>query len=116
MSESALLKSILISASKIGLRLFRNNVGTLRDARGGYVAYGLGVGTSDLIGWTPVTITPELVGRTLAVFTAVETKYGKRTTTSEQRAFLDAVSNAGGIACVARAEADVEDAAKRFDV
>ncbi len=32
------------------------------------------VGASDLNGWTPVVITPDMVGHTVAVFTAIETK------------------------------------------
>lgn len=35
------------------------------------------VGASDLNGWTPVVITPEMVGHTVAVFTAIETKASK---------------------------------------
>jgi hypothetical protein len=96
-------------------RLFNNPVGeawagnVLDHADGrlvlGYprrVAYGLCPGSSDLIGFTAVTITPEMVGRTVAVMTAVEVKTARGTPTAEQLNFIDAVRRAGGIAGVAR--------------
>lgn len=57
------------------------------------------VGTPDLIGWTPVTITPEMVGRTIPVWTGIETKAsggGRRR--EGQINFVQAVQQAGGIA------------------
>lgn len=108
MTETTFLRLILVHASGLGMRLFRNNVGRLRDARGQYVTYGLCIGSSDLIGWTPVTITPEMVGRTVAVFTAIETKVGRRHATTEQARFLDAVRDAGGFATIAREATDLD--------
>lgn len=62
------------------------------------------VGTSDLIGWTSVVITPEMVGRRVAVFTAIETKRTKGGVVSEdQEKFITRVRQAGGIAGVAAA-------------
>lgn len=59
-------------------------------------------GTSDLVGWTPVVITPEMVGRRIAVFTAIETKKTKGGRTSDDQAnFIAQVLKAGGIAGVA---------------
>lgn len=59
-------------------------------------------GTSDLIGWTPVLITQEMVGSTIGVFTAIETKKTKGGKTSEdQHNFIEQVHRAGGIAGVA---------------
>ena len=63
-------------------------------------------GTSDLIGWTTVVVTAEMVGRRLAVFTAIEAKYKKRKATNEQSNFLEAVRAAGGLGGVARSAAD----------
>lgn len=57
------------------------------------------VGASDLQGWTPMTITPDMVGCRVAVFTAIETKAsagGRKT--DDQRNFIDQVRLAGGIA------------------
>jgi len=101
--EGALINAIRLEASKCGARLFRNNVGTLQTAEGRYVQYGIGgVGGADIVGWTPVTITPEHVGRTLAIFTAIEAKTGRLKPTHEQESFLQAVERAGGIARVVR--------------
>ena len=118
MAESDLLKSIRIDWTSSGGRLFRNNVGTgwtgamirvpegvlLRNPRP--LRAGLVRGSSDLIGWTCVEITPDMVGRTVAVFTAIEGKTGKVQTTDEQINFLRAVANAGGVARVARDRGD----------
>lgn len=108
MSESVILRQILIRASQLGARLFRNQVGVYELKDGRYLTSGLCVGSSDLIGWTPVVITPEMIGRTLAVFTAVETKRLKKDATDKQADFISAVVAAGGIAGVARSVEDVE--------
>ena len=59
-------------------------------------------GGSDLIGYRQVVIGPEHVGRTMAVFTAVEVKSATGRATAEQRAFIQHVKQAGGIAGVVR--------------
>jgi hypothetical protein len=100
------------------VRLWRNNVGGLYDQRGRYVAYGLGShggsvlsGTSDAIGLHSVTITPDMVGRRIAVFVAIEAK-DKGEPSAEQRTFLTVVHQAGGIAGVAHS---VEEAQQILD-
>ena len=72
------------------------------------IAFGLHPGSSDLIGWRAVTVTPEMVGREVAVFSALEIKAdgGRHPVSEEQRKFLAAVIAAGGYAGVARTEAD----------
>jgi len=114
-TEQSLRKRVQVAVSAIGARLFRNNTGTAwagdRVLRVGtnvtlYNARpfhgGLVKGGSDLIGWTPVRITAEDVGRDVAVFTAIELKIGRLKTTPDQDRFLQAVAAAGGIAAVAR--------------
>lgn len=62
-------------------------------------------GLSDLTGWTEIVITPEMVGRRLAVFTCVETKEtggGRRR--DNQINFVQQVQRAGGIAGFASSE------------
>lgn len=87
--------------------MFRNNVGAYRDETGRVIRYGVGnPGGSDLIGWTPVTITPDMVGRTVAVFTAVEVKTPKGKPTEAQINFLHQVKQSGGIAGIARSADD----------
>lgn len=100
--EKPILDAIMLSAPKLGSRLFRNNVGVLQDENGQHVRYGLCTGSSDLIGWKEVTVTPEMVGKKVAVFLAVEVKTGNLKPTKEQTNFIEAVTKAGGIAFVAR--------------
>lgn len=114
MTETALVRSLLLRARSFSACLFRNNVGRLRDVTGAWVAYGLCVGSSDVIGWTRVTVTPEMVGREVAVFTAFECKVGRRVTTVEQGAFLATVKAQGGIAAVVRDVADAEAAVRAW--
>lgn len=60
------------------------------------------VGASDLIGFTPVVVTEAMVGRTLPVFTAIETKRTKGgRATADQLHFVGQVVGAGGVAGVA---------------
>lgn len=99
-------------------RLWRNNVGGLYDRTGRFVAYGLGShagtvfpGSSDAIGLHCITITPEMVGRHVAVFVAIEAKDQARLTPA-QRNFLTVVHQAGGIAGVAHS---VEEAQQILD-
>ena len=57
------------------------------------------VGASDLIGWTVVTVTQEMVGKRLAVLTAVETKAsGGGHKRDAQKVFIENVKRAGGLA------------------
>jgi hypothetical protein len=107
MTETNLVRRLILRSGELGARLFRNNVGRYKlDGR--WVQYGLCVGSSDVIGWTSVTIGPEHVGRTLAVFTAYECKVGSRVTTVEQGAFIAAVRAQGGIAAVVRRLEDAD--------
>lgn len=93
--------------------LWRNNVGVLPDRRGVPVRFGLAneskkeneqFKSSDLIGITPVTITPEMIGQVLGVFTALETKKSDwvfNSTDNHVKAQLNyhnVVRNAGGFA------------------
>ncbi len=56
-------------------------------------------GVSDLNGWTTVEITPEMVGKKVAVYTAIETKATKGGRKREgQINFCGQVNAAGGIA------------------
>lgn len=89
------------------LRIFRNQVGSLPDPKTGRpVQFGLARGSADLIGWRTVTVTPDMVGQRLAVFTSIEVKTPRGRLTPEQHNWLLAVQAAGGIAGVARSVAD----------
>lgn len=134
-SESTVLRQVW-GALGLRARLFRVNTGTawvgagkperLADGtvalRGGRpVTLGFGypdgkpvVGTPDLCGWTPVTITLDMVGRTLPVFTGVETKAsGGGHKREGQINFVAQLQKAGGIAGFAdspRAAVEIFDA------
>lgn len=107
--------------SRPDCRLFRNNVGqgwcgqTIRSdseycllKHPRRVVYGLTPGSADLIGWRSVTITPEMVGRTLAVFLSVEAKSSTGTARDDQEQWRRQVIAAGGLAGVARTVEDAE--------
>ena len=97
MKESNLHRAIMLAASRAGHRLFRNNVGALKDGRGVWVRYGVGGnGGSDLIGWTRD-------GR----FVAIEVKVEKGKPTEQQLAFVEAAKSMG---CVAGVVWSVEEA------
>lgn len=82
-SEDEVQQHIQMEAPKHNAILMRNNSGALTDATGRTVRYGLGhtskkqnqvSKSSDLIGITVVTITPDMVGKQIGVFTAIEVK------------------------------------------
>lgn len=81
----------------------------LRDRNNTPVRYGLGIGTSDLIGWR----TEIIGGQRVARFVAVECKSEKGRLTDEQAAFLATVRQAGGLAIEARSVEDAEIALRR---
>lgn len=91
------------------LRLYRNNCGSLPDPRTGrLVTFGLARGSADLVGWRTVTVTPDMVGRRLAVFCSIEVKTPTGRLRPEQQAWLGVVAGAGGVAGVARSVSDAE--------
>ena len=95
MKESDIMRACMLALSEAGCLIWRQNVGTLKNAAGIPIRFGLCVGSSDLIG-----IAPD--GR----FLAVEIKTSKGRATSEQVNFIEAVRNRGGIAGIARSPAD----------
>lgn len=104
-SESVILKRVMLALSKAGAKIFRNNVGFATYPNGAVVKYGVcNPGGSDIIGFTPVTITPDMVGKQVAIFTAIECKTEKGKLRPEQTNFLNAVKKAGGYAGVATSE------------
>lgn len=96
--------------------LFRNNVGmgwqgqvidqpdptikVLKNPRPLHA--GLIKGSGDLIGWTNIVITADMVGKTVAVFTSVENKKAKGGTIKDaQQNWHDNINRSGGIAIFA---------------
>lgn len=127
MSGTALMNRCLERLSKLGASVFRNNTGTgwagksftlspgqkYRASGGERVVLnarplkaGLCTGSSDIIGFRIVRITPDMVGRDVAVFLAGEVKDGSGRLTKEQDNFLKHVRAGGGIGIVLRHEDD----------
>jgi len=97
----------LAVGTRADTRLFRNQVGSLPDPRTGrLVTFGLARGSADLIGWRTITVTPDMVGQQLAVFTSIEVKTPTGRLAPAQHHWLGAVRAAGGIAGVARSVTD----------
>lgn len=112
--ESQVQQEVQIEAMNFNCNLMRNNSGALLDKEGRSVRFGLGniskkqnenIKSSDLIGITKVTITPEMVGKTVAIFTAIEVKkedwnHNKKLDKREtaQFNFIQWVNENGGIA------------------
>ena len=109
MKESDLMRRIQLRATELGARLWRNNVGTYKTKEGYWIKYGIqNPGGSDLIGFTPITITTSMVGSKLAVFTAIEVKTLRGKASEDQEAFIDCVKLNGGIASLARNEGELD--------
>ena len=119
-SETQLLSDTMQEFSHGKTRLFRNTVGSgyvgphvyggggsILITKPSRITFGLGTGTSDLIGWQSVTVTPGMVGRTIAQFVSVEGKSETGRVTPEQTAFIATVRTAGGLAGVFRSTDDV---------
>lgn len=110
-SETQLQQEIRLAlGTRPDLRLYRNNCGSLPDPRTGRpVQFGLARGSADLIGWRTITVTPEMVGQQLAVFTSIEIKVPNGRVRPEQHAWQRTVSAAGGIAGIARSIQDANE-------
>lgn len=113
-SESEVQQLIQLESPKHKCVLLRNNSGAFKDGTGRLVRFGLGqssnnVGykSSDLIGWTEVVITPDMVGKQIAVFTAIEVKEEKWKPKNDSREqgqtnFVNWVRMRGGIAGIVK--------------
>lgn len=87
LSEGAIQTNVRLEASRLGIRLWRNNVGVAHDPEQGmYVRYGLAneskqmnevIKSGDLIGIRPITVTQDHVGRVIGQFVSREVKHGK---------------------------------------
>ena len=131
--EAHTQQAILLKCSSGPTRLWRNNVGTgwagqamritaanrftigqtlqpgdVVVRQGRPLHAGLCVGSGDLIGYSTVEVTPEMVGRRVAVFASVEVKAPKGRVSPEQAAFAQHIQQAGGLAGIARSVCDAE--------
>lgn len=143
--EGRAMKKVRLGASSLRMRIFRNNNGALKDQNGRVVFYGLGnepeklttengkkrlnqiIKFGDYIGATQVTITPDMVGKTLAVFTNIEVKPDGKLESTLRKAqnnpdsregcqlkAINLVSQWGGIAGFATNEFDLQNIFTNF--
>lgn len=113
MSENQVKDQIKLLSQEYKLALFSNPVGTGWVGKfigfdgstalilGGHrISFGLHEGSPDQCGWLPVKITPEMVGKTVAVFVGFEAKDGRNKPELEQVQFIDRLIADGAIAGV----------------
>ncbi len=111
-SEARVQQDIRLAAPLWAVDLWRNNVGAVTTDDGRHIRFGLcndsaavnkNIKSSDLIGVTQVTITPEMVGQTVGVFTSIEVKkegwaYSGTDREEAQKKWHDLVRSLGGLA------------------
>lgn len=112
MKENQIQQDIRLRLSEMRAGVYlRYNVGTFLTLDGRPVKIGE-PGVSDLIGITPRVITQADVGKTVGVFTAIETKKVKDSTDrarkESQGNFLNLIRSHGGIAGICRSVEDAE--------
>lgn len=120
MTENEVQARVMLAIGRApGVRIFRNTVGegwhgevvhrdagTVTLAHPRRVTFGLCPGSSDLIGWRTLTVTPEMIGLRIAQFIGPEVKTATGRLRDDQRTFVDAVNAAGGLAGVVRSADD----------
>jgi hypothetical protein len=118
--ETPVVKDILATVGVGPTRLFRNVVakawvGKIKSPyKNGEVSLflahpiqaGLIDGSGDTIGWTTITVTPEMVGKQVALFTSIEAKTMAGSIQDNQIAWQTNVCKAGGFAIIARSGQD----------
>lgn len=126
-NEIELMRNLQVRASERGARLFRQNtgsawVGKVERGTGAMVRVGAGdvvirnarpfhagfTGMSDLGGWSPLSIEPDMIGMTVPLYTQAEVKFGRGRATEEQSRWISVVRRAGGRAGIVRSEEDLD--------
>lgn len=124
--------NVRLAANALGCRLYKNNSGVAYDASNRPVFFGLGnegkkdnesIRTPDWVGWMTVTITPDMVGKKIPVFAAIDAKkLGFRRKTSYpvgtreygQHKFFELVTGVNGVAGFATNAGDVKQLIAEF--
>lgn len=119
-SETNIVRQCLERASKLGHRLWRQQVGTgwigksrkledgsviIQNARPFHTGF---EGQLDTGGFTLITITPEMVGRKIPLFTEIEVKTNTGSVRDSQRKRIAYIRSVGGYAGIARSADDVD--------
>ncbi len=89
--ETNIMNACMVALSEAGCLIWRQNTGAYQDPSGRLIRYGLGTGSSDIIG-----ICMD------GTFLAVEVKTPTGRVSPAQEAFIEAVRRRGGRAGVAR--------------
>lgn len=123
MNEEPVKQRVRLRLSELGRINWRNNVGAATDATGRVIRYGLGndsealnkkFKSSDLVFVNPVLITPDMIGRVIGQWGAVETKHSDWYMTPgddraiAQLAWIRLVRQYGGIGGFATGSGDVD--------
>jgi len=115
-TENKVRKGIMKTlGGRTDVRIFRNNVGVafqgeVAHESSGFITlehyrrirFGLYPGSGDLVGWKTIEITPDMVGKKVAVFTSIETKKKRGRASDNQLHWAHQVSVSGGIAGIVR--------------
>lgn len=104
--EAKILNDIRLALSPRAV-LFRQQVGTFYTYSGNPVKIGF-KGTPDLCGWRSVEVTPDMVGKRIAVYTGIEVKSRRGYLRPEQEHFIKKLGEAGGYAGCARTIEEAE--------
>ncbi len=89
------------------MRMFRTNSGMAwagKSVRKGDITaiknarpfHGMPEGWPDITGWETVTITPDMVGQKIAIFSVVEVKTGRLKLSDKQNKFKSLIEKMGG--------------------
>jgi hypothetical protein len=119
-SETEIVRQVILSASKRGDRIWRQNSGQgwigksrvngstviIDNARPFHSGF---PGWSDTGGYVMITVTPDMVGRKIPVCAQIEVKTATGRIRPEQQKFIDHILSVGGIAGVVRSVKDLED-------
>ncbi len=123
-TEAPIQNEIRLDVAAFDVHLYRNNSGAFKNDRGQWVRFGLAndsakvnktTKSSDLIGFRPLLITPEMVGRVVPVFSAIDAKPpGWVFRQSDDRSvaqlkFIDHVKRYGGFAGFATSVQEARD-------
>lgn len=109
-AETDIVHDCMKAASECGARVGKNVRGMFRllnrdvKVKGGLLM----PGASDLIGWTKIRITPNMVNSEVAIFTSFEAKTPTGRPSPEQVNFLRVVKESGGISGIVRSPSDVK--------
>lgn len=102
-AETNIQNAILLALSRAGALVWRNHVGVYRPISDPDSVVRIGTpGMADIIGVVPVTITPEMVGKTIGVAAAFEVKTAKGAQEQKQKLWQHALQQRKGIYLIAR--------------